>query len=397
MNMPYISTLSPPPQKHIHKTTQTHKMVSLPTIIKSNERIAAHLPTGLVAVFVGGTSGVGEYTLLKFAKYVPKPRVYIVGRSQEAAERIVKQCMELNPDGKFEFIKSDISLLVNVDDVCRQIKRKETIINILFLSQGTMAFKTSTFSSSAIASSILRYLHYSNKRLNSVLIAFTETSEGLPLVISLAMHSRLRFIQNLLPLIQKAPSLRRVISVGAATTEGEIDTTNISGDGFPLLKWRNQLASCITLLLEETSRLAPEVSFIHTVPGVVKSGIMRQAEGFTLRLIIVISSLFAPFLQTPPEECGQRHLMITTSGMYPSREETDVSAGVPLDDGLVIARGSDGNTGSGVYSIGVKGESAPTRVEELLAIFRDDGTAEKVVEYVKKIAKEITGTEKIND
>lgn len=209
------------------------------------------------------------------------------------------------------------------------------------------------------------------------------------------MHSRFRFIKNLLPLIKKAPSLRRVISVGAATTEGEIDTTNISGEGFPLLKWRNQLASCSTLLLEENSRLAPEVSFIYTVPGIVKSGIMRQAEGFTLRIIIAISSLFAPFLQTPPDECGYRHLMVATSMMYPSREEGGIPVGVPLDDGLVVARGIDGNIGSGVYSIGVQGESAPVRVEELLARFKDDGTAEKVVEYIKRVAEEIMGAERV--
>jgi short-subunit dehydrogenase len=127
-------------------------MVLLPKVIESNERIASTFPDGLVAVFVGGTSGVGEYTVLKFAKYVPKPRVYIVGRSQEAADRIIKECKQLNPDGKFDFIKSDISLLVNVDDVCRQIKSKETAINILFESQGTMSFKTSTS-----GSTLLRY------------------------------------------------------------------------------------------------------------------------------------------------------------------------------------------------------------------------------------------------
>jgi short-subunit dehydrogenase len=126
-------------------------MVVLTKVIESNKRIASTFPDGLVAVFVGGTSGVGEYTLLKFAKYVPKPRIYIVGRSQEAPDRIIKECKRLNPDGKFEFIKSDISLLVNVDDVCRQIKSKETAINILFESQGTMSFKSSTSGSTLLS------------------------------------------------------------------------------------------------------------------------------------------------------------------------------------------------------------------------------------------------------
>ena len=90
-----------------------------------------------------GTSGVGEYTLKKFARSVPRPRVYIVGRSQEAADRIVLECEQINPGGRFEFIKGDVSILKNVDDVCGQIKKKEPAINILFQSQGTMAFKSS--------------------------------------------------------------------------------------------------------------------------------------------------------------------------------------------------------------------------------------------------------------
>lgn len=119
-------------------------MVALPQVLASNEHIASTFPHELVAVFVGGTSGVGEYTVKAFAKYAPKPRAYIIGRSQEAADRIIKECEQLNPNGKFEFMKADVSLLKTVDDVCRQIKSKETTINILFETQGSMAFDKST-------------------------------------------------------------------------------------------------------------------------------------------------------------------------------------------------------------------------------------------------------------
>jgi NAD(P)-dependent dehydrogenase (short-subunit alcohol dehydrogenase family) len=118
-------------------------MVELSKVIASNERIATTFLDGLVTVFVGGTSGVGEYTVKAFAKYASNPRAYIIGRSQEAADRIIKECKQLNPGGKFEFIEADVSLLKNVDDVCRQIKEKEKAINILFESQGTMTFKKS--------------------------------------------------------------------------------------------------------------------------------------------------------------------------------------------------------------------------------------------------------------
>jgi predicted ATP-dependent serine protease len=127
-------------QSYLHS-----KMVPLPKILASNSRIPSIFPDGFVAVFVGGTSGVGEYTLLKLAKYILKLRVFLVGRSQESADRIIKEAQQLSPDSKFEFIKSDVSLIVNVDEVCRKIKSKETDINLLFETQGTMSFKTSMY------------------------------------------------------------------------------------------------------------------------------------------------------------------------------------------------------------------------------------------------------------
>jgi len=39
-----------------------------------------------------------------------------------AATRIIEECRQLNADSKFEFIQADVSLLENVDRVCRQIK-----------------------------------------------------------------------------------------------------------------------------------------------------------------------------------------------------------------------------------------------------------------------------------
>lgn len=109
-------------------------MVSLSDVLASNARIPSSLPSGLVAVFIGGTSGIGEITVKTFAKYARKPRVYIVGRSQEAADRILAECAALNPEGQFSFLKADVSLIRVVDELCDQIKAKESSLNLLFLS-----------------------------------------------------------------------------------------------------------------------------------------------------------------------------------------------------------------------------------------------------------------------
>jgi len=118
-------------------------MVTLAEVRSSNSRIPSTLPE-LVAVFVGATNGIGETSLRQFAKYARNPRVYFIGRSQEAGDRIAAECKTLNPDGVFTFIKADVSLIHIVDDVCRDIKAKEKSINLLFLSCGTMVVHTST-------------------------------------------------------------------------------------------------------------------------------------------------------------------------------------------------------------------------------------------------------------
>jgi NADP-dependent 3-hydroxy acid dehydrogenase YdfG len=118
-------------------------MVSLSQIQASNALISSTFPTRLVALFVGGTSGIGEITLKKFAQHSHQPRAYFVGRSQDAADRIVAECKTLNPGGEFIFVKADVSLIRVVDDVCKDIKAKEKVLNLLFLSQGVMSMDRS--------------------------------------------------------------------------------------------------------------------------------------------------------------------------------------------------------------------------------------------------------------
>jgi NADP-dependent 3-hydroxy acid dehydrogenase YdfG len=118
-------------------------MVSLSDVRLSNSLISSTLPR-LVAVFVGATSGIGEITLKKFAKYSHQPRAYFVGRSQGAADRIVAECKALNPQGEYIFIKADVSLIRVVDKVCEEIMAKEKALNILFLSAGAPSMDRSS-------------------------------------------------------------------------------------------------------------------------------------------------------------------------------------------------------------------------------------------------------------
>lgn len=137
----HLLLISPSPRQHLAA------MVSLSAIQASNANIASALPAGLVAVFVGATSGIGETALKQFARHTRQPRIYFVGRSDEAGKRVADECRSLNKDGQYNFVRADVGLIRSVDDVCRDITAKETAINLLFLTPGTMVSHTGKMAS----------------------------------------------------------------------------------------------------------------------------------------------------------------------------------------------------------------------------------------------------------
>jgi hypothetical protein len=76
--------------------------VSLAQVQSSNSRISTTLPAGLVAVFVGATSSIGETSLKQFAKHARQPRVYFLGRSQQRIRlSLLKARSDLSSDLEF--------------------------------------------------------------------------------------------------------------------------------------------------------------------------------------------------------------------------------------------------------------------------------------------------------
>lgn len=83
----------------------------------------------LVAVFSGGTSGIGEYTARALARHAAEgqgARIYIVGRNQKAADAIAADYGS-RENVQFCFVKADdLSLLKDVDRCCEEIERLES-------------------------------------------------------------------------------------------------------------------------------------------------------------------------------------------------------------------------------------------------------------------------------
>lgn len=212
--------------------------------------------------------------------------------------------------------------------------------------------------------------------------------------MALAHYSRTRFIVNLLPLLQQAMALRRVISVFTAGKEGTLYADDIQGKNVPMLSARGHGASLVTATLEAVAKQAPTVTFVHNFPGAVKSGLARRGQGAAVFAINAVCNVLAPFVFMSPIECGERHVFLATSARYPA-SIADASSGIPLADALVVAKGINGVEGSGIYSIESDGESAGPKVIELMAKYREDGTAEKVWKDVQEQFVRITGQEMI--
>ena len=126
-------------------------MVQLETVRSANATLVQKQP--LVAVFSGGTSGIGEYTLKALATDHGESgkglRIYLVGRNATAATRIFSECRETCPKGEYEFVQAnDLSLIKDVDRCCDTIITMErersgsdqARIDLLYMSHADLHF-----------------------------------------------------------------------------------------------------------------------------------------------------------------------------------------------------------------------------------------------------------------
>lgn len=224
-----------------------------------------------------------------------------------------------------------------------------------------------------------------------------ETEEGMSYLMSLTYFGRMRMAKNLLPLLQRATGLRRVVSSFTGAKEGRVYDDDWQGkEGkVPFTAARGHGATMMTLGLETLAKEAPDVSFVHAFPGKVKTSIIRSDDSAILRsMTLVFKVMFFVTGYTPIVEVGERHTFYCTSARFPPRQLADDpgSAGTELPDGVSVANGVDGSAGGGVYSVDTFGESADAKVEELLASYRKDGTADKLWKYTESEWQRVTGT-----
>jgi NAD(P)-dependent dehydrogenase (short-subunit alcohol dehydrogenase family) len=251
-----------------------------------------------VAVFVGGTSGVGKLTIQALVATGASMRIYLVGRksSEERTLVFIEGLHKINPKAEIIWTEGEVALLIETKRVCQIIKHKESHIDLLFLTTGFAPFGTRK-----------------------------ETDEGIEISQSLVYYSRMLFIIHLLPLLEKAEAPRVVSVLGGGMEWSTIDLDDIDlkkPGNFGTVKNHMHYGAMTTTTLEKLSNDNPNVTFIHSRPGWVNTGNVQRGldpdspNSVMAWFVWLILEPLIGLLSFRDEESGQRNLFQSTSAAF---------------------------------------------------------------------------------
>lgn len=272
-------------------------MVSYTEIQASNALINdATVPR--VAVFVGGTSGIGQLTIKALVATGASVRIYLVGRksSEERSLAFIQELRATNPKAEVIWTEGEISLLAETKRVCDVIKRKEARVDLLFLTAGYAPFGPRV-----------------------------ETAEGVETAQSLEYYSRVLFILHLRPLLEaaEAPRVVSVLAGGMERTTVDLDDLGLKKPGnFGAVKAQMQYTVMNTMALEKLAGENPNVTFIHSWPGWVNTGNVRRGRDPNSIMSWIIWIFLEPLIALfsfNDDESAQRHLFMSTSAAFGGR------------------------------------------------------------------------------
>ncbi|KAK0192708.1 NAD-P-binding protein [Armillaria mellea] len=235
-----------------------------------------------VAVFVGGTSGIGEATLKALARYTnDRVHLIIVGRNRSAAEKTFASMSNTTEDPSLrEFIYCDATLMTNIEVLAKQISGIVSKINFLVLSLGYFQVWTGR----------------------------NETEEGIDKLLSLRYYSRFKVIHELLPLLhnsQVAGEDARVMAILGAALGVPVNFDDLGVKKSWWGGYRAGLASAPynDIMVEEYAKRNPGIVFTHIWPGAVNTAGVNSYNFWLLRLFSPLVDFIIRRFTTAPEEC----------------------------------------------------------------------------------------------
>lgn len=169
-------------------------------------------------------------------------------------------------------------------------------------------------------------------------------------------YTRIRFINQLLPLLLASPLPAHAISVYAGTMEDGTQPhefpVGLPPDSiYGITSVRKHSCFMKTFAFEKLAEEhAGKLRLTHIFPGLVDGpGFLHPDMPAWFRYVwnFLAKPLFSWWYMTPPKVCGQVMVYLATEN-YPARGS--------VTNGQEVARGSHGEVGGGAYSVGKSGD-----------------------------------------
>ncbi|KAJ7123887.1 hypothetical protein C8R43DRAFT_42726 [Mycena crocata] len=248
-----------------------------------------HLP---VAIFVGGTSGIGRAIAEAFARYTKgNAHIILMGRNRPAAESILASFPKpaaAESGWRHEFVACDASLMRNIGATTGELLQRVPRINYLVITSGYAS-----------------------------LMGRTETEEGIDHQLALRYYGRWKLINDLLPALREAKRLDQPSKVMSV-----LDTDSgspVNSDDFGMkLKYSGMAAMTATLTyndmaLEEFAVRNPDIVFTHIGPGFVKTPLYDSGH-WAMRLAAPLIKPMVWMFAKSPDVCAEHMLFGILSG-----------------------------------------------------------------------------------
>lgn len=268
------------------------------TEIQASNALINNTTAPRIAVFIGGTSGIGKLTLKALVHTGASLRIYLVGRkaSFEQTHSFIQDLHAVNPNAEIIWTEGEVSLLSETRRICEHIKSAESRVDLIFLTTGYAPFGPRAV-----------------------------TAEGLEIAQSLEYYTRVLAVIHLLPLLHaaEAPRVISVLGGGLEMACIDVDDLDLERPGnFSGFKAQPQYMAMNTMMWEKLAVENPDVTFIHSSPGLVSTGNVRRGRdpnSITAWLVWLLAEPLIRLLSMSEELSAQRNLFQCTSAAFGGR------------------------------------------------------------------------------